>query len=87
MISKRYVFECDWCGYISIGAMDSKIKDFARNHLVYRFKSINPLADGMWIQSKPNKFAMKHIVFCCEECAEEYFKENPEDRKFYKLIK
>ena len=77
------MLECDWCGERHFGI---DFNGFAKNHYVYRFKSISPLADEIWLQSKPGHCMWKHLSFCNEECAEEYFKENPEDRKFYKLI-
>jgi hypothetical protein len=86
MISKRFILECDWCGEICLGSFDSTIKSMSKNYFIYRFKSISQLADEMWLQNKNGNFAMKYLSFCCKECADEYFKENPEDKKFYKLI-
>lgn len=87
MISKRYILECDWCGEICLGSIKSTIKSMSKHYFVYRFKSISPLADEIWLQNKPYTYAFKYLAFCCKECADEYFKENPEDKPFYKLIK
>lgn len=82
MIYKTYVFDCDWCGETHTSC--KSIKEYAHYYLIYKFKSVSPLADDLWLKNK--NAAFKYLTFCCKECADEYFKENPEDKKFYKLI-
>ena len=60
-------------------------KHYSENHLMYKLRKINPIADELWLRSK--YFIHNSLEFCCEDCAEEYFKENPEDRVHYKLIR
>lgn len=83
MISKRYFLECDWCGEYRFG---DTLKYLSEYYCLYRFKSVNPLADELWLNGKWQKFAPKYLGFCCPECAEEYFKDTPEDKRFYKLV-
>lgn len=83
MISKMLVLDCDWCGEIHTSC--KSIREYAYYYPVYKFKSVSPLADELWLQSK--NVAFKYLSFCNEDCAEEYFKENPEDKKFYVLVK
>lgn len=59
-------------------------KQYSENHLMYKRRKINLIADEIWVRSK--HFVHNSLEFCCEDCAEEYFKENPEDRAHYKLI-
>ena len=85
MVGKEYVLKCDWCGDIRFGG--NSITGLSHYYYVYRFKSVSPLSDELWLSTKYNRCACKYLGFCSEECAEEYFKENPEDKKFYNLMK
>lgn len=83
MIGKKYVLECDWCGDIRLGM---SLKGMSKHYFVYRFKSVNKLANEIWLHNKPNQYASKYIAFCCKECADKYFEENIKDKPFYQLI-
>lgn len=83
MVGKRYVLECDWCGDIRLG---DTINDLGKYYSLYRFKSVNPISDEIWLNEKPNHIGFKYLGFCCDDCAKEYFKENPEDIGHYVLI-
>lgn len=89
MIEKIFRVTCDWCGRENHYSMTTRKENVEKHYsecgLVYKLIRINPLADELWVRQK-------HLIadsreFCCEECAEEYFKENPEDRAHYKLVK
>ena len=76
--------ECDWCGDYRFG---DNVRDLAKYYLVYKFKPINPIADEFWLKNKPNEFASKYLSFCCEDCANKYFEDRPEDVGHYVLVK
>lgn len=83
MIEKRYIITCDWCGREEFASENKKesLNFYARNFYLYRLSSINAMADYLHGQ------AYEHLTFCCEECAEKYFKTNPKDKPFYKIVK
>ena len=87
MIEKLFVTTCDWCGReeFSRGSKRDALNTYARCYRLYRFSSVNPLADYLHEHQKSR--VDEHLMFCCEECAEKYFEESPEDRGFYKLVK
>lgn len=89
MIEKIFRVTCDWCGqeehYFLATRKKEVEKKYSERHLIYKRIRINPLADELWVRQK--NFIADSREFCCEECAEEYFKENPEDRAHYKLVK
>ena len=89
MIEKIFRVTCDWCGmeahYFMETRKENVEKHYSENHLMYKHIKINTFADELWTNSK--HFIHNSLEFCCEACAEEYFKENPEDRAHYKLVK
>lgn len=78
-VRKGYYMECDWCGDARFG---ENMRELAKWQCVYRWTSVNPVADELYFKEKP--IAFKYLEFCCKECADEYFKANPEDVPFYK---
>ncbi len=88
MIYKCYVIECDWCGRQEFFSLNPKkkeaLKSYADRFLLYKYKSINPTADYLFVKSK--KFVPKYLMFCCDECIKEYFNENPNDVSHYNLV-
>lgn len=88
MIEKLFVIVCDWCGCETLvhkTQMDEAYKKYAKDHCLYEYKSVNPVADELFLKS--HGFVFKHHEFCCEECAEKWFEENPDCRGHYKIIK
>ena len=89
MVIKIFKVICDWCGeeveYSIIKRQKDVINDYAKRFLVYKLANVNPLSDELFVKSK--SFVADYRTFCCEECVENYFKEYPEDRSHYKLVK
>lgn len=87
MIEKVHVVTCDWCGNEEVSSLSRKkdvLESYAKRFYVYRFTRINPLADELFIKTyKPDKY----LTFCCEECANEYFTENPHEVGHYTIVK
>lgn len=84
MLDKRYIVTCDWCGYedfMSASKRDT-LDSYARHRYLYKFSGVNAFSDTLYIRSK--SYVPKYLMFCCEECADKYFKENPEDIPHYK---
>lgn len=62
----RYLVECDNdCGSKPVGVLSKS--DIKNHFLVYRYRSINPLADEL------TGDVYKELQFCCKQCADEYF--------------
>lgn len=87
MFLRRYVFTCDWCGKEELSSFKKKeaFESYSRYAYLFRLKPLNPFADMLWSRSKG--YIHDYLSFCCEECAEKYFEENPEDRPHYILVK
>lgn len=83
MIRKVYAVECDWCGEPQNFDTIDRISKF---YWLYRLKKINPLADELYLKSKPNNSAPKYLAFCSETCKDKYFEERPEDIPHYKKV-
>lgn len=83
-IAQMTIVECDWCGKEELMRRTSEtkaLKTYARFALVYKYRKVNPLAEELLL--KNNSYVWKHLTFCCEECAENYFKESPDKRPHY----
>lgn len=81
MIEKKFIVSCDWCGLenhfssIVVKRKDEVLKLYSEHRLLYEFIRINPVADDLFVKSHGPVY--KYLMFCSEECAENYFKENP----------
>lgn len=88
MIEKVFRVTCDWCGEQTINSImkrkDDVLADYAKYFLLYKFVNVNPLADELFAKDRP--YVAKHLMFCCEKCAEHYFNESPEERGHYKIV-
>lgn len=90
MIEKAYIIRCDWCGkehrcFCAFSTKAEALKSYSEHFLLYRYKNINPLADALF--EKQCGRPCKNFMFCCEECSDEFFKESPEYRPHYELVK
>ena len=87
MFLRRYIFTCDWCGLEELEHFKKKeaLDSYARYGYLFRLKPLNPFSDELWSRSKNH--IHDYLSFCCEECAEKYFEENPEDIPHYILVK
>lgn len=89
MIEKVFIVTCDWCGseerFGLTRRKDDVLMEYAAGYILYEYKPINPAADELFLKS--HDFVYKNLMFCCEECAEKWFKENPDCRGHYKLVK
>ena len=88
MIEKVFIVTCDWCGEQTIYSItkrkDDVLNDYAKKFHLHKFVNVNPLADELFMNSK--KYIPKYLMFCCENCAEQYFNESPEERGYYKIV-
>jgi RNase P subunit RPR2 len=88
MIEKVFVVTCDWCGkeytYRISKRKEDVLNDFAKTFHLYKFVGVNPLADELFANTR--KYIPKHLMFCCENCAGQYFRESPEELGHYKIV-
>jgi hypothetical protein len=88
MIEKITRVTCDWCGYEVDNYLarrkDEVLRHYAENFQLYRFVKVSPLADEMFLKTKD--YVPKYLMFCCEECAEKYFSESPDERGHYRKV-
>lgn len=88
MIEKVFVVTCDWCGeeytYRILKRKEDVLNDFAKRFHLYKFVGVNLLADELFANLK--KHIPKHLMFCCENCAEQYFSESPKELGHYKIV-
>lgn len=76
MIEKiKYLATCDNCGYI----ISSNVKkDIYRQVITYRYKSISPVSDALFIKKYGTGLPSEYH-FCSESCEKEYKSFDTED--------
>lgn len=89
MIEKAFIVTCDWCGDEKIFRLTRQknevLKKYADGLLLYEFIHTSQIADELFFRK--HDIVYKNLMFCCEECAEKWFEENPDCRGHYKLVK
>ena len=65
MIEKIFRVTCDWCGmeahYSLETSRENVEKKYSEDHIVYKFRNINPIADELWAKSKPLSSAVRGV--------------------------
>lgn len=89
MIEKTFIVTCDWCGseerFGLTRRKEEVLREYAAGYILYEYIPINPVTDELFLKS--HEFVYKHLMFCCEECAEKWFEENPGYRSHYRLVR